>query len=142
MEKNTSLFLDIIAGTIPCTKVYEDQETLAFLDIHPVSSGHVLVVPKVYSENLFDCSAESLKACLVTCQKIATAMQKALEVEGVTIIHNAGKVAGQVIFHTHFHVIPRRPQDGLEHWHGTALVAEEAKRLGELIQSQASKGLE
>lgn len=112
------LFCKIIAGEIPCTKVYEDDTVLAFLDIHPVNIGHTLVIPKAHHTNLYETPDETLAHMMSVVKKISTAIKSALSAEGINIEMNNDPVAGQLIFHTHFHIIPRFSGDGFKHWHG------------------------
>lgn len=109
------LFCKIVAGEIPAEKVYEDEHTLAFLDINPNNFGHTLVLPKKHSENIFDTSEEVLGHMYASAQKISKAIRQT-GAEGVNIISNNGAAAGQIIFHAHIHVIPRDKDDGLKHW--------------------------
>ncbi|MBI4599180.1 HIT family protein [Candidatus Uhrbacteria bacterium] len=113
------LFCNIVRGEIPCHKVYEDERVLAFLDIQPVNPGHVLVIPKTHSANMVHMAPEDLHAVMDAVQKIAPALLRAVGFEGFNLGVNTGAAAGQVVFHTHFHVMPRRPGDGYELWHGT-----------------------
>lgn len=102
-----NIFARIVRGEIPCHKVYEDADTLAFMDIMPKSRGHTLVVPKTAGEDIFSTSAESLAAVIRTAQKVARAVKKAFSPPGVMIAQLNGPAAGQSVFHLHFHVIPR-----------------------------------
>ncbi len=101
------LFCKIIAGEIPSHTIYEDEKTVAFLDILPVSVGHTLVVPKAHSENLLEADPEDANAVLATMQKIAPVLRVALEADGMNVGINCGEAAGQVVFHTHVHMMPR-----------------------------------
>ncbi len=112
------LFCKIVAGEIPAEKIYEDEQVLAFLDITPVSNGHILLVPKIHSRNLFDAGDETLASLLPLAKKIATAVKHAVGAEGVNIHINNEPAAGQMIFHTHLHIIPRFREDGLHLWKG------------------------
>ena len=105
------IFCKIIAGEIPCTKVYEDDKTFAFLDIAPNSAGHTLVVPKQHCTNLLDADEETLQATMQTVQKIAQALSKYSE--GVNLVQNNNEAAGQIVFHLHFHVVPRTKGDNI-----------------------------
>lgn len=102
-----NIFARIIAGDIPCHKIYENAGTLCFMDIMPASKGHCLVIPKAPSRNLFDAQVSDLAACMATAQKIAKAIMKALEADGITIRQNNEEAGGQEVFHTHFHLMPR-----------------------------------
>ncbi len=109
---NDNIFAKILRGEIPCQKVYEDDHTVAFMDVMPQAPGHTLVVPKAASRNLLDANAETLSALLPTVQKIGQAAKKAFEADGVTILQFNEGAAGQTVFHLHIHVIPRH--EGVE----------------------------
>ncbi|MGH8223482.1 MAG: HIT family protein [Woeseiaceae bacterium] len=102
-----NVFARIVRGEIPCHKVYEDADTLAFMDIMPQAEGHTLVVPKSAGEDIFSTSPESLAAAIRTTQRVAGAVKKAFSPPGVMIAQLNGSAAGQSVFHLHFHVIPR-----------------------------------
>lgn len=108
------LFCKIIKGEVPSFKVYEDANTLAFLDIRPVNAGHTLVVPKNHSHNIFDVAQEDWAAMTETARKVAIAIEKGLGADGVNIAMNNREHAGQVIPHPHLHIIPRFKGDGLK----------------------------
>lgn len=112
------LFCKIVAGAIPSTKVYEDDTVYAFLDIHPVNIGHTLIVPKVHVTNLYDIPSTTLAHMATVAQKLSIAIKKALSADGINIEMNNDPVAGQIIFHTHLHIVPRFEGDGFTHWHG------------------------
>ena len=103
----TNIFARILRGEIPCHKVYEDEDTLAFMDIMPQSEGHTLVVPKAAAENVFDLPPEALTATIRTVQKVARAVHQAFEPPGLMIAQLNGAEAGQSVYHLHFHVVPR-----------------------------------
>ncbi len=115
MEK--TVFEKIIDGEIPCTKVYEDDICLAFLDLHPVNFGHTLVIPKVHARNILTTPNETVGHLYVVAKKIANALTQSVQAEGINIHTNIEEAGGQVIFHTHIHVIPRYKADGLKLWH-------------------------
>ncbi len=102
-----NIFARIIRGEIPCHKVYEDADTIAFMDIMPQAEGHTLVVPKVAGEDILTTPAESLAATMRTAQKVARAVKQAFSPPGVMIAQLNGAAAGQSVFHLHVHVIPR-----------------------------------
>lgn len=110
------IFCKIAAGEIPSYKIYEDDEVLAFLDIAPVNPGHVLVIPKKHFRNLEDINEEELCKLMIVIKKIGQAIKDGLGVEGYNVIENNDPVAGQIINHLHFHIIPRRTDDGLGLW--------------------------
>jgi histidine triad (HIT) family protein len=102
-----NVFARILRGEIPAHKVYEDAQTLAFMDVMPQSDGHTLVIPKCDSENLFDLPPEALASTILVTQRIARAVKKAFDAPGVMVAQLNGRGAGQSVFHIHFHVIPR-----------------------------------
>ena len=102
-----NIFAKILRGEIPCVKVYEDAKTLAFMDVMPEAEGHVLVVPKEPAENILDLSPEGMAAMTATTQKIAKAMDKALQPDGILLKQYNRAAAGQSVFHVHFHIVPR-----------------------------------
>lgn len=103
----SNVFARILRGELPAHKVYEDAETLAFMDIMPRCDGHTLVIPKTPARNVFDATPAQLAACMATVQKIATAQKKAFGAAGVTIQQFNEPAGGQVVFHLHYHVMPR-----------------------------------
>ncbi len=105
------VFCKIIAGEIPCSKVYEDEKTLAFLDIAPANLGHTLVIPKHHAGRLEDLPEAFAVAVMKTVQKVGKAVASLHD--DYNIIQNNGLFAGQVVPHVHFHVIPRFEQDKL-----------------------------
>ncbi|MEK7099877.1 MAG: HIT family protein [Patescibacteria group bacterium] len=111
-----TIFEKIIAREIPAEIVYEDEDTLAFLDIAPNNPGHTLVIPKVHSRNIFDVSERSWHAMMETVRILAPAIQKAVNAEGINIAMNNESAAGQIVFHTHVHLIPRHTGDGFTHF--------------------------
>ncbi len=102
-----NIFARIIRGEIPCHKVYEDVDTIAFMDIMPQAEGHTLVVPKAAAEDIFTTPPDSVAAAIRTAQKVARAIKMAFSPPGVMIAQLNGPAAGQSVFHLHFHVIPR-----------------------------------
>jgi histidine triad (HIT) family protein len=107
-------FCRIVSRGLPCYRVYEDEKTLAFLDINPIAPGHTLVVPKAHREGLADLSPDDAQAVILTLQRTVRGLEKALAPEGLNLIANRGRAAGQMIFHFHFHIIPRYSGDGIE----------------------------
>ncbi|TRZ80761.1 HIT family protein [bacterium] len=107
------LFCKIIKGEIPSHKIYEDEKTLAFLDVNPVSRGHALVISKKHAKNLFDISKQDLIAVSMTIKKIAKILKNKLGAEGINILQANEEVAGQSVFHIHFHIVPRYQNDKL-----------------------------
>ena len=111
MSSMSTIFSKIIAGEIPCDKVYEDDVVMAFLDIQPIQPGHTLVVPKVPSENGIACDPDTLGHIMKVAQLIAKAQMETLKCDGMNFFMNNGAAAGQEVFHTHLHVIPRFTDD-------------------------------
>jgi len=105
---DNNIFAKILRGEIPSHRVYEDDATIAFMDVMPQAEGHLLVVPKAPSRNLLDADAATLPALIATVQKLAVAAKEAFEADGVTVMQFNETPAGQSVFHLHFHVIPRR----------------------------------
>lgn len=110
------IFCKIIKGEIPSSKIYEDENVFAFLDIGPITKGHTLVIPKQHSENIFDISEETLCSVMKVVKKLASVVKEATGSGGIVIGMNNNKVAGQEVPHVHFHIIPRKEGDGLKHW--------------------------
>lgn len=101
------IFCKIIAGEIPTTKVYEDEQTFAFLDIHPNSKGHTLVIPKKHTRNILDIEDAECANLFVKAKKIAVVIKEVLGADGINVSMNNEKAAGQLVFHAHVHIIPR-----------------------------------
>lgn len=101
-----NIFAKILRGEIPCTKVYEDDKTLAFMDIMPQADGHTLVIPKEPAETLMDLSADSAAYTINIVQKVGSAIKKVLGAEGIVLMQLNGSKAGQTVPHIHFHLIP------------------------------------
>jgi len=103
-----NIFAKILRGELPCHKVYEDDHALAFLDIMPRAPGHTLVLPKAPARNLFDVAPADLAHVMQAAQKIARAAVKVFGADGITIQQFNESAGGQVVFHLHVHVIPRK----------------------------------
>jgi histidine triad (HIT) family protein len=106
------LFCKIIAGEIPCYKVYEDENVLAFLDIHPHAKGHTVVIPKKHAETVWDINTETFERVAAGLQTAAGKVQAQLKPDGMNIGLNNGKAAGQAVGHLHWHILPRWEGDG------------------------------
>ena len=104
----SNIFAKILRGELPCYKIYEDDKTLAFLDIMPRAPGHVLVLPKAPARNIFDISPDDLAHVIKVAQKIAKVSVEVFGADGVTIQQFNESAGGQVVFHLHVHVIPRK----------------------------------
>jgi histidine triad (HIT) family protein len=106
------IFCRIVTGELPSVKVHEDDDTLAFMDIGPVIKGHTLVIPREHYDPITGTPPETMQKLVVVVQKIAQAQYKGLGADGVNVMQANGAVAGQVVPHIHFHVIPRFAGDG------------------------------
>jgi histidine triad (HIT) family protein len=115
MNDTDCIFCKIIAGLIPATKIYEDDRTLAFLDIAPFEKGHVLVVPKRHAPFLTDLSEEDVQSAILVTQKVGERLLKHLPCDGFNVLQNNGACASQTVPHVHFHLIPRYNNRPL-HW--------------------------
>jgi histidine triad (HIT) family protein len=107
------IFCKIVAGEIPATIVYEDERTIAFMDINPATRGHALVIPRAHSADLLSVDREDLVAVAVASQRLAGRAKERLQADGVNLVNSCGAVAWQTIFHFHMHVIPRYEGDPL-----------------------------
>jgi histidine triad (HIT) family protein len=136
MYKDDCLFCKIIAGAIPAEKIYEDEHTFAFLDIHPINRGHALVIPKQHAENIMTIRKEDFTAVMETVRMLSPVIQRAVGAEGVNIGINNGSAAGQIIFHAHVHVMPRFENDGHTHWEAKTLTSEEIAATGLAIRNE------
>ena len=101
-----NVFAKILRGELPAHKVYEDEHTLAFMDVFPHTPGHTLVIPKAPSRNMLEADAEDLCRVMRTLQKVARAVKEAMKADGIRIMQLNEAPAGQEVFHTHFHIIP------------------------------------
>jgi len=106
------VFCKIRDGQIPSVKLYEDQRTLAFMDINPLNPGHCLVVTKAHAATIFEADPTDLQAAIVAAKKVASAVRTAMQADGLNVLQANGAAAFQSVPHFHFHVIPRRTNDG------------------------------
>ena len=107
------VFCKIVAGEIPSFKLFEDDATLAFMDINPANEGHALVIPKEHSADLYSISDESLANTVATAKRVASALSKALNPDGLNLVQCNGPAAAQSVMHFHVHVLPRVKDDRL-----------------------------
>jgi histidine triad (HIT) family protein len=128
------IFCKIISGQIPSTKLYEDEMTYAFMDIAPVSPGHALVVHKHHHSDIFDTPERDLADIMSAAKKVAIALKTVTKCDGVNVSMNNGAASGQVVFHLHVHVIPRKTGDGLAPWPHQKAAPEELNMLGTEIR--------
>ena len=111
IETNPTIFGKILRGEIPCHTVYEDDHVLAFLDIAPLSPGHVLVIPKEHAATLADLSDDSSAAIGRVLPRLCRAVATVSGTENCNVLQNNGAAAHQAVFHVHFHIIPKMPDD-------------------------------
>jgi histidine triad (HIT) family protein len=134
-----NIFARILRGDIPAHKVFEDDATLAFMDVMPQSDGHTLVIPKVAAENLFELPPADLGRLIQATQKVALAVRTAFQPDGVTLMQFNGPEAGQTVFHIHFHIVPRYAGMALRshsrQMADSALLATHAQRIRDALAS-------
>jgi len=128
------IFCKIIKGEIPSEKIFEDDKVLAFLDIGPSAPGHTLVILKEHSEDLMHTSEENLAELIKRIPRIAGAVMKGLDYNAFILSTNNGAEAGQEVPHLHFHIIPRRSDDGLKHFEKTKYQEGEMGEVAEKIR--------
>ncbi len=119
-----NIFAKILGGAVPSVKVYEDAQTLAFMDVFPQARGHTLVIPKIQARNLFDIAEADLQDLIVKTQKVARAVRDGLNPDGVRLMQFNGDAAGQTVFHIHFHILP--------FWHGEPLKRHAAGQMADM----------
>ncbi|MBI5572877.1 MAG: HIT family protein [Desulfomonile tiedjei] len=107
------IFCKIAAGEIPCTKLFEDDTMLVFMDISPLNRGHVLVIPKEHFENIYEIDARLYGRLYAAVCKLAKAVKAAVDCHGINVMQLNGKAANQVVPHLHIHIVPRLEGDGL-----------------------------
>ena len=128
------IFCKIVAGEIPSYKVYEDEDVYAFLDIAPVNYGHTLVVSRKHFTNMEEIPENELCQLIKAVKKVGKALKDGLGVAGYNIGENNDPVAGQIIPHIHFHVMPRRADDGLRLWPQGKYEEGKAEKIAEKIR--------
>jgi histidine triad (HIT) family protein len=127
-----NIFAKILRGEIPCQKVHEDADTFAFMDIMPRAPGHTLVIPKSPARNILDIDPAALSKLILVVQRVARASKSAFAADGITLMQFSDSAGGQVVFHLHFHVLPRRS--------GIALLAPHTnKETDETLATDAAK---
>ena len=129
------IFCKIIKGELPCTKVYEDADVLAFLDIKPVNPGHTLVIPTRHYVSIHDMPDELVGKVAIVAKKVADAILR-IGSKGVNIGMNNGEAAGQVVFHAHVHIMPRYGKDKFSLWVGKEYDGNERQVVAERIKAE------
>lgn len=122
-----NIFAKILRGEAPCHKVYEDEHTLAFMDLMPQMDGHTLVIPKEPAVEIYDMGDAAMLACMNTIKKVGEAVKKATNADGTTIFQHNGAKVGQTVFHVHFHILPGSIFDANAIKGHAAVVADQAK---------------
>ncbi len=127
------VFCKIIKGEIPSTLLYEDNDFFVFLDIAPIQKGHTLIVPKKHSTDIFDFKSNLGDKLISIIQKTGKAVMRGVNADGFNFGLNNGVAAGQVIMHTHFHIVPRFDNDGLKSWPDKKYKEGEMEKVGKNI---------
>ena len=134
-----NIFGKILRGEIPCHKVYEDEHSLAFMDVMPQGEGHTLVIPKAPSRGLLDAEPQTLAALIGTVQRVGRAVKAAFDADGLTLFQYNEPAGGQTVFHLHFHLVPRRDGVPLKRHVGgmadNAVLAEHAARIRAALEA-------
>ncbi|MBN1841301.1 MAG: HIT family protein [Deltaproteobacteria bacterium] len=132
------IFCKIVAGEIPSVKIYEDDRTLAFMDINPLNDGHLLIIPKAHAATIHKITEADFLAVMSATHKLAAAVQKTLAPEGINILQLNGEAANQVVPHLHVHIVPRWSGDGLtvSQWNLAPGDMEKIKELADQIKSE------
>ena len=131
------IFCKIINGEIPSEKVYEDDKVFAFMDINPLNDGHVLIIPKSHAGTIHEIGEDDFLAVMSVTHKLAAAVRKALNPDGINLLQLNGKAANQVVPHLHVHIVPRWSGDGLtvSQWEIVAGNMEKVKNVAEQIKN-------
>lgn len=134
--QDSCIFCRIVKGELPCTRVYEDDAVLAFLDINPISRGHTLVIPKAHYATLLDLPEDAASRTFAVLARVGRAAMAATGAAGFNCLQNNFAAAGQIVFHSHWHVIPRFEGDGLAQWpHKAQLDAAAGEAVAEAIRA-------
>lgn len=137
-----NIFAKIIEGKIPAHKIFETEHCVAILDAFPLAKGHALLLPKAPVVNLFDMPPDVASKVMAELPRLCNAVKEATNATGVTVVSNNGSSSGQIVFHSHFHVVPRYDHDGLVHYKRTlpplSETEDEAKEILATIQSKLS----
>ena len=128
------IFCRITAGEIPSNVIYEDDDFKVILDIAPAAKGHAIILPKKHFADIFELDEDTAKKVLVVAKKVAAALKKELNCDGLNLLQNNGQAAGQSVFHIHFHLIPRYHGDNVKvPWTAGKYEDGKAKELAEKI---------
>ncbi len=140
MKKDDCIFCKIAAGEIPCSKIFENEQILAFMDIAPLNKGHLLVIPKDHFETVLDIDDETYGRLFSIISRIAKGVGVSINPDGMTVMQLNGKASDQVVPHLHIHIVPRWMQDGLtlSAWESVPGDMKDISATAELIKSQLS----
>ena len=132
------IFCKIVSNEIPSVKVYEDDRVFAFMDINPLNDGHILIIPKAHAATIYEITEADFLAVTSATHKLAAAVKKALNPEGINLMQLNERAANQVVPHLHIHIVPRWSGDGLTicKWEMVAGDIEKVKAVAEQIQSE------
>ena len=133
---NDCIFCKIASGEIQGLRVYEDAETLAFMDVAKDVDGHILVIPKKHCKNILDCDPDTLSAVMNTVKKVSLHLTEKCGYDGVNLLNASDESAGQSVPHFHIHIIPRRKGDGIDAWPAFKGAKEEITDVFERIRKQ------
>ena len=134
------IFCAIAARRAPAEVVFEDETTLAFMDINPANPGHTLVIPKAHFVNLFDLDEEAALAVMRTVHRLAGPVKQAMNADGINLIHASGRAAFQSVFHFHVHIIPRWFSDDIRPpWRSTPGKRQEIRQAAQRIRAQIER---
>lgn len=132
-----NIFAQILRGEMPCVKIYEDGHIISFMDVFPQSRGHCLIVPKASSRNLLDVAPKNIGRLFGAVQRVAKAAEAALKPDGIVITQFNGAPAGQTVFHTHVHIIPRYSDEPLAPHSGQDMAdMETLRKLADMIRAK------
>ncbi len=137
MSQENCIFCKIVNGEIPCAKVFENDDILAFLDISPFSFGHTLVIPKKHYANTLEFDATLAEKLMLAIQKIAPAIMNATNADGFNVMQNNFAAAGQTVFHAHWHIIPRKDGDNMPLWEQNSY--ENPEKMKKMAENIANK---
>ncbi|NLZ83175.1 MAG: HIT family protein [Clostridiales bacterium] len=131
------IFCKIIAGSIPSTTVYEDEDFKAIMDISPAAKGHVIILPKKHVANIYEMDDNIASKVLIVAKKVAIAIKGEFQCAGLNIVQNNGELAGQTVFHYHMHVIPRKQGDKVKFtWEQGSYQDGEAEQIAKALEKR------
>jgi len=140
-QSDDCIFCKITRGEIPSIKVAENDVAFAFMDINPIAPGHTLVIPKHHAENIYVTPDHASAAAMAMVSRVAAAVERAVQPEGINILQANGPGAKQSVFHTHFHIIPRSATDGLTmNWELQSGDMAEIEKVAEKIRAELAGG--